>query len=134
MSGFDIGALLPPYLNLPPHLSAHKYFFVCTLTVAAWDTLVLSPRSWRLMKTKEWPVLKIVFQFLRYLMPAEFIIVGEYIVQLLHFLFLHYYLFIFMSVDTVAEYRFPLQRSPSSTQNSPEACAINSTYSNLSAL
>jgi hypothetical protein len=77
MSGFDISALLPPYLNLPPHLSAHKYFFVCTLTVAAWDTLVLSPRSWRLMKTKEWPVLKIVFQVLRYLMPAEFIIVGQ---------------------------------------------------------
>jgi hypothetical protein len=76
MSGLDISALLPPYLNLPPHLSAHKYFFVCTLTVAAWDTLVLSPRSWRLMKTKEWPVLKIVFQVLRYLMPVEFIIVA----------------------------------------------------------
>lgn len=73
---YDISALLPPYLNLPPHLSAHKYFFVCTLTVAAWDTLVLSPRSWRLMKTKEWPVLKIVFQVLRYLMPVEFIIVA----------------------------------------------------------
>lgn len=73
---YDISALLPPYLNLPPHLSAHKYFFVCTLTVAAWDTLVLSPRSWRLMKTKEWPVLKIVFQVLRYLMPIEFIIVA----------------------------------------------------------
>ncbi|KAG8838816.1 hypothetical protein FRC18_002490 [Serendipita sp. 400] len=72
----DISALLPPYLNLPPHLSAHKYFFVCTLTVAAWDTLVLSPRSWRLMKTKEWPVLKIVFQVLRYLMPIEFTIVA----------------------------------------------------------
>jgi energy-converting hydrogenase Eha subunit C len=68
--------LLPSYLNLPPHLSAHKYFFVCTLTVAAWDTLVLSPRSWPLMKTKEWPVLKIVFQVLRYLMPVEFIIVA----------------------------------------------------------
>ncbi|KAJ3482768.1 hypothetical protein NLJ89_g12118 [Agrocybe chaxingu] len=34
---------LPNSLNLPPHLSAHKYFLVCTLTVAAWDTLVLSP-------------------------------------------------------------------------------------------
>jgi hypothetical protein len=76
MSGYDISALLPAYLNLPPHLSAHKYFFVCTLTVAAWDTLVLSPRSWRLMKTKEWPVLKIIFQVLRYLMPIEFIIVA----------------------------------------------------------
>ena len=60
----DITALLPPSLNLPPHLSAHKYFFVCTLTVAAWDTLVLSPRTWRLMKTPEWPLLKIIFHFL----------------------------------------------------------------------
>lgn len=68
---------LPPSLNLPPHLSAHKYFFVCTLTVAAWDTLVLSPRTWRLLKTKEWPLLKILFHFLRLFMPAEFIIVGE---------------------------------------------------------
>jgi len=67
---------LPPSLNLPPHLSAHKYFFVCTLTVAAWDTLVLSPRTWRLLKTKEWPVLKIIFHFLRLFMPAEFIIVA----------------------------------------------------------
>ena len=73
----DITDLLPPSLNLPPHLSAHKYFFVCTLTVAAWDTLVLSPRSWRLMKSREWPVLKIIFHFLRLFMPAEFIIVGE---------------------------------------------------------
>ncbi|EJC98887.1 uncharacterized protein FOMMEDRAFT_142948 [Fomitiporia mediterranea MF3/22] len=76
MSAPDITDLLPPSLNLPPHLSAHKYFFVCTLTVAAWDTLVLSPRSWRLMKTKEWPVLKIIFHFLRLFMPAEFIIVA----------------------------------------------------------
>ncbi|KAL5524712.1 hypothetical protein ACEPAF_9857 [Sanghuangporus sanghuang] len=72
----DITDLLPPSLNLPAHLSAHKYFFVCTLTVAAWDTLVLSPRSWRLMKTREWPVLKIIFHFLRFFMPAEFIIVA----------------------------------------------------------
>lgn len=75
-AGFDISSLLPAYLNLPPHLSAHKYFFVCTLTVAAWDTLVLSPRSWRLMKTKEWPVLKVVYHILRYLMPIEFTVVG----------------------------------------------------------
>ncbi|KDQ62395.1 hypothetical protein JAAARDRAFT_30299 [Jaapia argillacea MUCL 33604] len=67
---------LPPSLRLPPHLSAHKYFFVCTLTVAAWDTLVLSPRTWRLMKTQEWPLLKIFFHFLRVFMPIEFIIVG----------------------------------------------------------
>lgn len=72
----DITSLLPPSLNLPPHLSAHKYFFVCTLTVAAWDTLVLSPRAWRLMKTGEWPVLKIIFHFMRFFMPIEFIIVG----------------------------------------------------------
>ena len=67
---------LPPSLNLPPHLSAHKYFFVCTLTVAAWDTLVLSPRSWKLLKTEGWPILKIIFNFLRLFMPAEFIVVG----------------------------------------------------------
>lgn len=70
---------LPNSLLLPPHLSAHKYFFVCTLTVAAWDTLVLSPRTVRLMKTKEWSPLKVIFQFLRYLMPIEFICVGEYV-------------------------------------------------------
>ncbi|KAF8497325.1 hypothetical protein JB92DRAFT_1031386 [Gautieria morchelliformis] len=67
---------LPPYLDLPPHLSAHKYFFVCTLTVAAWDTLVLSPRTWRLFRTKEWPPLKIAFYMLRFLMPIEFIAVA----------------------------------------------------------
>ncbi|KAK7056746.1 hypothetical protein VNI00_002463 [Paramarasmius palmivorus] len=67
---------LPKSLDLPPHLSAHKYFFVCTLTVAAWDTLVLSPRTWRLMKTPEWPVLKILFHFMRLFMPIEFTIVA----------------------------------------------------------
>lgn len=67
---------LPPSLDLPPHLSAHKYFFVCTLTVAAWDTLVLSPRSWRLLRTKEWPALKLAYHFLRLFMPVEFTIVG----------------------------------------------------------
>ncbi|EKM51479.1 uncharacterized protein PHACADRAFT_261628 [Phanerochaete carnosa HHB-10118-sp] len=67
---------LPPSLNLPAHLSAHKYFFVCTLTVAAWDTLVLSPRSWRLLRTKEWPFLKIAYHFLRVFMPLEFTVVG----------------------------------------------------------
>ncbi|PIL22575.1 hypothetical protein GSI_15264 [Ganoderma sinense ZZ0214-1] len=72
----DLSDILPPYLNLPPHLSAQKYFFVCTLTVAAWDTLVLSPRTWRLLRTKEWPPLKILFHFLRLFMPIEFTIVG----------------------------------------------------------
>ncbi|KAI0632170.1 hypothetical protein C8Q77DRAFT_1059957 [Trametes polyzona] len=72
----DLSQILPPYLNLPPHLSAHKYFFVCTLTVAAWDTLVLSPRTWRLLRTHEWPPLKILFHFLRVFMPVEFTIVG----------------------------------------------------------
>ncbi|KAI5117361.1 hypothetical protein M0805_002475 [Coniferiporia weirii] len=72
----DITDLLPDSLNLPAHLSAHKYFFVCTLTVAAWDTLVLSPRGWRLMKSPEWPVLKIIFHFLRLFMPIEFVIVA----------------------------------------------------------
>ena len=74
----DLSDILPPYLNLPAHLSAHKYFFVCTLTVAAWDTLVLSPRTWRLLRTKEWPPLKILFHFLRLFMPIEFTIVGEF--------------------------------------------------------
>jgi hypothetical protein len=68
--------LLPNSLRLPAHLSAHKYFFVCTLTVAAWDTLVLSPRSWKLFKSEGWPVLKAIFFFLRFLMPIEFTIVG----------------------------------------------------------
>ncbi|KAI0034656.1 hypothetical protein K488DRAFT_22000, partial [Vararia minispora EC-137] len=67
---------LPDSLNLPPHLSAHKYFFVCTLTVAAWDSLVLSPRSIKLLRTSGWPILKTVFCFLRLLMPIEFAIVG----------------------------------------------------------
>ncbi|KDR82758.1 hypothetical protein GALMADRAFT_238272 [Galerina marginata CBS 339.88] len=67
---------LPNELNLSPHLSAHKYFLVCTLTVAAWDTLVLSPRTWRLLKTPGWPALKILFHFLRVFMPVEFIVVA----------------------------------------------------------
>jgi len=49
---------------------------VCTLTVAAWDTLVLSPRTWRLFKTTGWPALKVAFHFLRFWMPVEFIIVA----------------------------------------------------------
>jgi hypothetical protein len=72
----DITKLLPPSLDLPPHLSAHKYFFVCTLTVAAWDTLVLSPRTWRLLRMKGWPMLKIIYHFIRLFMPIEFAIVG----------------------------------------------------------
>ncbi|KIL67811.1 hypothetical protein M378DRAFT_159004 [Amanita muscaria Koide BX008] len=67
---------LPASLDLSAHLSAHKYFFVCTLTVAAWDTLVLSPRTWRLMKTQGWPALKLLFSFLRVFMPVEFTIVA----------------------------------------------------------
>jgi len=67
---------LPPSLDLPPHLSAHKYFVVCTLTVAAWDTLVLSPRTWRMWRTPGWPALKLLFNFLRVFMPAEFIVVA----------------------------------------------------------
>ena len=72
----DPSSILPPSLDLPPHLSAHKYFFVCTLTVAAWDTLVLSPRSYRLFRKPEWPPLKIAYHFLRWFMPIEFTIVG----------------------------------------------------------
>ena len=78
---------LPNELNLSPHLSAHKYFLVCTLTVAAWDTLVLSPRFWRLWKSPGWPALKILFMFLRTFMPAEFIVVGELPLQRLYMAF-----------------------------------------------
>jgi hypothetical protein len=67
---------LPNYLNLSPHLSAQKYFLVCTLTVAAWDTLVLTPRSIKLMGNGGWPALKVMFHFLRVFMPLEFIIVA----------------------------------------------------------
>ncbi|KAF9049664.1 hypothetical protein BDZ89DRAFT_1098958 [Hymenopellis radicata] len=67
---------LPASLDLPPHLSAHKYFFVCTLTVAAWDTLVLSPRTWKLFRTQGWPLLKILYHFMRIFMPLEFTVVG----------------------------------------------------------
>jgi len=67
---------LPNSLNLPPHLSAQKYFLVCTLTIAAWDTLVLSPRTWRLFKTPGWPALKLLFNFLRIFMPVEFTVVA----------------------------------------------------------
>lgn len=69
--------LLPDSLKLPPHLSAHKYFFVCSLTVAAWDTLVLSPRTWKLLRTKEWPPLKIIYHFIRLFMPICFTVTGS---------------------------------------------------------
>ncbi|KAJ7780611.1 hypothetical protein DFH07DRAFT_436394 [Mycena maculata] len=67
---------LPNSLNLSPHLSAHKYFLVCTLTVAAWDTLVLSPRTWRLIRSGGWPILKVLFHFMRVFMPLEFAVVA----------------------------------------------------------
>ena len=70
----------PNSLDLPAHLSAQKYFFVCTLTVAAWDTLVLSPRTWRLFKTPGWPALKVLFHFLRIFMPLELVVVGEFVI------------------------------------------------------
>jgi hypothetical protein len=72
----SISDLLPPSLDLPPHLSAHKYFFVCTLTVAAWDTLVLSPRTWRLYKSRGWPLLKVLYHFIRIFLVIEFVAVG----------------------------------------------------------
>ncbi|KAJ3485855.1 hypothetical protein NLI96_g4652 [Meripilus lineatus] len=99
--------ILPPSLNLPPHLSAHKYFFVCTLTVAAWDTLVLSPRAWRLFRTKEWPPLKIIFHILRFYMPIEFTIVGTSVSP--------------YPITDLAPYpRLNLQASHSSTQSGPK--------------
>lgn len=118
MNATDISSLLPPSLNLPTHLSAHKYFFVCTLTVAAWDTLVLSPRSWRLLKTKEWPVLKIIFNVLRFLMPAEFIIVGQFSSIIFYLIFAH-----FLHPPSS-------QPLPSSTQSSRLRCATSSTFLN----
>lgn len=73
--------VLPPSLDLSPHLSAHKYFFVCTLTVAAWDTLVLSPRAWKLARQEGRPPLKLLFHFLQWFMPLEFIAVGQSTLQ-----------------------------------------------------
>lgn len=78
MASDSIEQLLPPSLKYPPHLSAHKYFFVCTLTVVAWDTLVLSPRTWRLSYKPGWPALKVLFHVLRLYVLVEFIVVGEY--------------------------------------------------------
>ncbi|KAF8310264.1 hypothetical protein DL93DRAFT_2038843, partial [Clavulina sp. PMI_390] len=72
----SIEQLLPPNLLLGPHLSAYRYFFVCTLTIASWDTLVLTTRWWRMTKTQEWPPLKILMTLLRHLMPIEFIILA----------------------------------------------------------
>jgi hypothetical protein len=77
MSGNSSAPALPPSLALPPHLSAQKYFFVCTLTIAAWDALVLSPRAWRLLKTPGWPPLKLVFHALRFLLVVELVATGE---------------------------------------------------------
>lgn len=37
---------------------------------------VLSPRSWTLLKSEGWPVMKILFHFLRIFVPLEFIVVG----------------------------------------------------------
>ncbi|TFY81951.1 hypothetical protein EWM64_g2071, partial [Hericium alpestre] len=67
---------IPNSLNLPPHLSAQKYFFVCSLTVLAWDTIVLSPRTWRLLRQDGWPILKVLHMFLTVFLPIEFTIVG----------------------------------------------------------
>lgn len=103
----DPSDILPPSLNLPPHLSAHKYFFVCTLTVAAWDTLVLSPRAWRLFRTKEWPALKIIFHILRFYMPIEFTIVGKPALS-------------FASIHLAPQPRLLAQVSHSSIQSGPK--------------
>ncbi|KAG2135080.1 hypothetical protein BD769DRAFT_1627141 [Suillus cothurnatus] len=63
---------LPPSLDLPPHLSAQKYFFVCTLTVLAWDALVLTPRSYRLGRLPKWPALKFMYYFMQFWVLADF--------------------------------------------------------------
>ncbi|KIK81343.1 hypothetical protein PAXRUDRAFT_832908 [Paxillus rubicundulus Ve08.2h10] len=67
---------LPASLDLPPHLSAQKYFFVCTLTVLAWDTLVLTPRSYKLGRSKNWPALKALYYFLQVWVLADFVVTG----------------------------------------------------------
>ncbi|EIW81382.1 hypothetical protein CONPUDRAFT_124492 [Coniophora puteana RWD-64-598 SS2] len=67
---------LPPSLDLPPHLSAQKYFFVCTLTVLAWDTLVLTPRSYKLGRQPGWPALKWMYYFLQVWVLSDFIVTG----------------------------------------------------------
>ena len=74
----SINQLLPPSINLPPHLSAHKYFLVCTLTVAAWDVLVLSPRTWRLFYKPGLSALKTLYHTIRMWVVIEYIIVGKY--------------------------------------------------------
>lgn len=48
---------------------------------------VLTTRSWRMSKSKEWPVLKIIMLLLRHLMPIEFIVLGEPLLISLSFLF-----------------------------------------------
>jgi len=74
----SVNQLLPPSINLPPHLSAHKYFLVCTLTVAAWDVLVLSPRTWRLFYKPGLSALKTLYHTIRMWVVIEYIIVGKY--------------------------------------------------------
>ena len=74
----SISQSLPPSINLPPHLSAHKYFLVCTLTVAAWDVLVLSPRTWRLFYKPGLSPLKTLYHTIRMWVMIEYIIVGKY--------------------------------------------------------
>jgi len=69
---------LPASLNLPPHLSAQKYFFVCTLTVLAWDALVLTPRSYKLGRLPKWPALKFMYYFLQFWVLADFIVTGTF--------------------------------------------------------
>ncbi|KAI6166704.1 hypothetical protein EDD17DRAFT_1688532 [Pisolithus thermaeus] len=69
-------AALPASLDLPAHLSAQKYFFVCTLTVLSWDTLVLSPRSYKLSRTKTWPALKALYYFLQVWVVSDFVVTG----------------------------------------------------------
>ena len=76
MSSNSTTPALPASLDLPPHLSAQKYFYVCTLTVLAWDTLVLTPRSYRLGRTKAWPALKALYYFLQIWVLADFVATG----------------------------------------------------------
>ncbi|KAH7910494.1 hypothetical protein BJ138DRAFT_1114048 [Hygrophoropsis aurantiaca] len=75
-SGAAPALQLPNSLNLPAHLSAQKYFFVCTLTVLAWDTLVLTPRSYKLARISGWPALKAMYYFLQIWVLADFVVTG----------------------------------------------------------
>lgn len=94
---------LPASLNLSPHLSAQKYFYVCTLTVLAWDTLVLTPRSYRLGRTKAWPALKGLYYFLQIWVLTDFVVTGAFSLSALISLSLYYIGAMFFSTSVTQD-------------------------------